>query len=147
MRVSKRFPIAVHALLLISRFGEAQRVTSDFVAKSTGTNAVTIRNIFLELKSKGIIDSSAGKNGGVTLARKLGDITLWDIYCAVETDETDEIFKFHEGSDRCPVGKNIYGLMRPYVDNAISAMKTELERVSLDTLMKDLQRTLGEHDR
>jgi Rrf2 family protein len=141
MRVSKRFPIAVHTLLIISRFDGTDRATSNKIAQSTGANAVIIRNIFSALKKAGLINSTAGKKGGVCLARDTKDMTLWDIYRAVETDDIDEIFKFHEGSETCVVGKNIYQLMLPHIGDALNAMKAELDVVSLDTLICEL----GDH--
>lgn len=47
MRVSKRFPLAVHCLLFVAVLSPQKRVTSKLVAESTGSNPVTVRNIFL----------------------------------------------------------------------------------------------------
>ena len=138
MRVSKKFPIAVHALLIMAQFGGTDKTTSAHIAQSTGANAVVIRNIFGELKNSGLIEATAGKKGGARLAKKAADISLWDVYRAVETDSVDEIFKFHEGSNRCPVGKNIYQLMHPHMNDALRAMREELAQVSLETLQNEL---------
>lgn len=142
MRVSKRFPIAVHALLIMARFSGTDKATSAQIAQSTGANAVIIRNLFGALKQNGLIEASAGKSGGVILARKPEDISLWDVYSAVETDRVDEVFKFHEGSGACPVGQNIYQLMLPHMDDALNAMKYELQKVSLAMLVSELKEML-----
>lgn len=142
MRVSKKFPIAVHSLLIMAQFEDTRKTTSAMIAQSTGANAVIIRNIFLSLKEHGLIQSATGKNGGVRLARASKDISLWDVYSAVETDDIDEIFKFHEGSSSCAVGKNIYGLMRPHMDDALAAMRRELQDISIDTLRAELREML-----
>ncbi|MCD7743807.1 MAG: Rrf2 family transcriptional regulator [Lachnospiraceae bacterium] len=139
MRVSKRFPLAVHALLFVAVLSPGKRVTSTLVAESTGTNAVTVRNLFLELSDSGLLIATAGKNGGVQLAREPKTITLWDIYQAVETPNVDEIFKMYEGSDPCPVGKNFYQILHPHMASAVDAMKSSLEQVTLETLKEELQ--------
>lgn len=144
MRVSKKFPIAVHSLLIMSRFENTEKATSAVIAQSTGANAVIIRNIFISLKEHGLIQSATGKNGGVCLARDARDISLWDVYNAVETDDIDEIFKFHEGSGSCAVGKNIYQLMHPHMSDALAAMKNELQRVTIDTLQSELYEMLAD---
>lgn len=144
MRVSKKFPIAVHSLLIMAQFGNTEKATSAQIAQSTGANAVIIRNIFVALKAHGLIQSATGKNGGVCLARDGKDISLWDVYSAVETDDIDEIFKFHEGSGGCAVGKNIYQLMLPHMNDALRAMREELQRVSIDTLRSELYVMLAE---
>lgn len=145
LRVSKKFPIAVHSLLIIAQFEDTDKATSAQIAQSTGANAVTIRNLFIALKKKGLIASATGKNGGVRLARPPGEISLWDVYSAVETDDIDEIFKFHEGSGSCAVGKNIYQLMRPHMDDALGAMRKEMQDVSIATLIAELGAMLAEH--
>ena len=144
MRVSKRFPLAVHSLLFVTVLSPQKRVTSTLVAESTGANAVTVRNIFLELSDSGLLIATAGKNGGVQLAREPENITLWDIYQAVETPNVDEIFKMYEGSDACPVGKNFYQILYPHMADAVGAMKSSLEQVTLETLKGELQPLLKE---
>ncbi len=144
MRVSKRFPLAVHSLLFVAALSPRKRVTSTLVAESTGANAVTVRNLFLELSDSGLLVATAGKNGGVKLAREPEDITLWDIYQAVETPDADEIFKMYEGSDDCLVGRNFHQILRPHMVSAVNAMKEELERVTLKTLKEELQSLLKE---
>ncbi len=138
MRVSKRFPTAVHALLLIACLSPKQRVTSSVIAQSTGSNAVMIRNIFLKLSENGLLITAAGKNGGVHLGREPQDITLWDIYHAVETDNVDEIFKIYEGNGLCPVGKNVYHILLPHAESAVAAMKADMEKVTIATMLEEL---------
>ncbi|MCD8341709.1 MAG: Rrf2 family transcriptional regulator [Clostridiales bacterium] len=138
MRVSKKFPTAVHALLYVAVLSPKRRVTSTLVAESTGSNAVTIRNIFLDLSRNGLLTASAGKNGGVHLAKEPKDITLWDVYQAVETNDVEEMFKLHETDSDCPVGKNIYQLLYPHMLAAVTAMKGSMEQVTLGTLLDEL---------
>lgn len=144
MRVSKRFPLAVHALLFAAVLSPGKRVTSKLVAESTDTNAVTVRNLFLELAESGLLVASAGKNGGVHLAREPKDITLWDIYQAVETNNVEEIFKIYEGNDTCPVGKNFYQVLYPHMASAVEAMKASMEQVTLETLIDELRCLLND---
>ncbi|MCD8366661.1 MAG: Rrf2 family transcriptional regulator [Clostridiales bacterium] len=138
MRVSKKFPTAVHALLYVAVLSPKRRVTSTLVAESTGSNAVTIRNIFLDLSRKGLLTASAGKNGGVHLAKEPKDITLWGVYQAVETNDVEEMFKLHKTDSDCPVGKNIYQLLYPHMLAAVTAMKGSMEQVTLGTLLDEL---------
>lgn len=144
MRVSKRFPLAVHSLLFVAVLSPKKRVTSALVSESTGTNAVTVRNIFLDLSHNGLLIASAGKNGGVHLAKEPKDITLWDIYQAVETKDVDEIFTTYEGCSDCPVGQNFYQILYPHMKSAIDAMKMDMEKVTLETLMGELKCRLKE---
>lgn len=139
MRVSKRFPMAIHSLLYVAILSPQMRITSSLVADSIGSNPVIVRNLFLDLSKNGLIITSAGKNGGVTLAKEPKDISLWDIYEAVETNNVEEIFKIYEGNSDCPVGKNIYQLLYPHMESAIDAMKANMEQVTIDSLLNELK--------
>ncbi len=44
-----------------------------------------LEQILIQLKNSGLIISRRGPGGGFELARPGEEITLWDIYCAVET--------------------------------------------------------------
>ncbi|KPU43534.1 putative HTH-type transcriptional regulator YwnA [Oxobacter pfennigii] len=140
MRVSTQFPIAFHALMMIACFKDT-RVTSEMVAGSAGCNAVTIRNIFSKLKKADLLSVKAG-TGGTALGKPAEDITLWDIYAAVESDSADEIFKIHsKTSGSCPIGSNVRGLLSPHLDSAVAAMKAELSKVTLGQLIDELNPT------
>ncbi len=138
MRVSKRFPTAVHALLFVAVLSPKRRVTSSLVAESAGSNPVIIRNIFQDLTRCGLIAAVPGKNGRVVLAKDAKDITLWDIYQAVETESVEEIFKIHDEDSESPIGKNFYRILYPHMESAVSAMKASMEQVTLETLREEL---------
>lgn len=91
MQISTKFTIAVHLLTAVAYFSESQKVTSDFLAGSIGSNPVIIRNIMGQLKEAGLIDIKRGP-GGVTLEKKLTDISFLDIYKAVETNSEEVLF-------------------------------------------------------
>ncbi len=144
MRVSKRFPLAVHSLLFVAVLSPEKRVTSTLVAESTESNPVIVRNIFLKLSESGLLIAAPGKNGGVHLAREPKDITLWDIYRAVETNDVDEIFKLQESTNEGFVAKNFYQILYPHMASAVDAMKADMEKVTLETLIDELRTLLKE---
>lgn len=151
MRVSTLFPLAVHSLVVISIFtGEAeipedlkgsfpkQRVSSSFIAGSTGSNPVIIRGILGQLKKSGYIHVAKGR-GGTSLSMPPHMITLWDVYSAVECTNISEVFKIHpNASPFCPIGGNISCVLSPYFEKAFSAMESELLKVNIQDVTKDL---------
>ena len=138
MRISTKFPVAVHSMIMIAALSDKEKVNSDKISESTGVNAVIIRTIFKSLKQANLILVSPGP-GGTTLARDPDDITLWDILTAVEKMETEDIFKFHKNvSEHCPVGSNIYGLLSTHLDDVIDSSKSVLSNVTLAMLLNDL---------
>lgn len=108
MQISTKFTIAIHILTATEYFSSENKITSDFLAGSTGTNPVIIRNIMAQLKDAGLIAVKRGP-GGMTLARPLAKITFLDVYQAVETNSGEELFRFHERPHPdCPVGRNLH---------------------------------------
>ena len=107
MKITSRFTVAVHTLLTIYYFGEKNKVTSDFIAQSVCVNPVVIRRTLLSLKAAGMVEVKAG-SGGASIVKDLQDITLYDVYRAVDSVEGD-LFHFHENPNpACPVGRNIH---------------------------------------
>lgn len=105
MKVTSKFTIAVHTMLVIAYFFDKAKVTSDFIPYSVGVNSVIIRRILLDLKVSGLIAVTAGA-GGASILKKTKEITLLDIYKAVIGDGED-FFSFHSNPNpACPVGKN-----------------------------------------
>ena len=75
MKISSKFTVAVHTLLCIYRFKKEYKVTSDFIAGSTGVNPVIIRRTLISLKAAGLVNVAAG-TGGAELAVKPEDLTF-----------------------------------------------------------------------
>ena len=93
MQFSSRLTIAAHILLCIETFKDDCKVTSSFLAGSINTNPVIVRNILGLLSSAGIVEIKAGV-GGAYLAKSPNEITLLDIFKAVEKEES--LFNFHQ---------------------------------------------------
>ena len=141
MKISVRFTAAVHTLLCILYFEKDYRVTSDFIAASTGVNAVIIRKILLQLQKAGLVETAAGV-GGSRLMKKPDRIDLLAVYNAVnEDDEKRTIFNFHPSPNaQCPLGKNIHRVLDPVLDNAQKTMETELKKTTLSDLLLRLNK-------
>lgn len=137
MKITSRFTVAVHTLLVIYNFSQTTKVTSDFIAASVQVNPVVIRRTLLSLKAAGMVDVKAG-SGGASIVKDLRDITLYDVYKAVDSMDGD-MFHFHENPNpACPVGRNIHAVLDAHLADAQAAMENELKKVTLLDLTKDL---------
>ncbi|NPC84472.1 Rrf2 family transcriptional regulator, partial [Pyxidicoccus fallax] len=61
-------------------------LTSESMARSIQTNPVVVRRLLRDLARAGLVETKRGVGGGVSLARSAEDITLRDVYEAVEED-------------------------------------------------------------
>ena len=135
MQFSSRLTIATHILLCIETFKDDYKGTSNFLAGSINTNPVIVRNILGLLSSAGIVEIKAGV-GGASLAKSPNEITLLDIFKAVEKEES--LFHFHENPNpQCPVGRTVHSVMDGKLDNIQSAMENEMAKITLKQLVKE----------
>ncbi len=134
---NSRVTIAVHALTwmaLAARRGQPV-MTSDEVAASVNTNAVIIRRSLGDLRGKGLVEVRHGAGAGWSLAREPAEITLLDVYDAVEPGP---LFALHhsEPNLRCPVGKGI----RPALTTIYGGVEDVLRRELAQTTIADVLR-------
>lgn len=133
MQISSRFTIAVHVLTCIDYFHDKCAITSEFLASSVGVNPVVIRQIILQLKTAGLVEVQRGK-GGINLLRSLNDITLYDVYEAVESVK-GKLFRFHENPNSdCPVGKNIHAMLDENLAEIQEALESKMKAVTLGAI-------------
>ncbi|AEF86044.1 RRF2 family protein [Treponema primitia ZAS-2] len=138
MRINTKCSTAIHILLMIYVVAPHRKVTSDYLAASVGRNPVEIRKIFGGLKEAGLIDVLRG-NGGVALKRELKDITLLDIYAAVDNSALNELLGVHTNvSQKCPVGRNIHTLLMEPREKIGDAVKQTMSTITLEDLLNRL---------
>ncbi|UJF36341.1 Rrf2 family transcriptional regulator [Paenibacillus hexagrammi] len=132
-QISTRFSIAVHILSLIAV--SPNECTGDFIAGSVNTNPVIIRRIMGMLKKAGLVEVRPGV-GGASLLQSPEEITLLDVYHAVNVIEDNQLFRLHEDPNiRCPVGRNIEAALQTELSEAQAAMENRLAQTKLADLI------------
>lgn len=141
MQFSSRLTIAAHILLCIEIFKDDYKVTSNFLAGSINTNPVIVRNILGLLSSAGIVEIKSGV-GGASLAKSPNEITLLDIFKAVEKEES--LFHFHENPNlQCSVGRTVHSVMDGKLENIQSAMENEMAKITLNQLVEETKEKIS----
>ncbi|ASA20865.1 Rrf2 family transcriptional regulator [Paenibacillus donghaensis] len=137
MNISTRFAVAIHILTLIDSNKEG-RSTSEWIAGSVNTNPVVIRRITGMLSKAGLVDVRPGI-AGARLTRKTEEVTLLQIYKAVNAVEANSLFSVHEHPNpACPVGRNIAGAIVPVFSLAQHAMEKVLQEVTLAQIVESI---------
>lgn len=136
MQFSSRLPIAVHILLAIVEFEGKEKTTSTFLAGSVNVNPVIIRNTLGQLKTAGLVKVKSGE-GGASIAKDPKDISLMEVFDAVEKDEA--LFHFHENPNpECPVGKNVHAVLDSRLLSIQEAMREKMKSITLQDLIDDM---------
>ncbi len=144
MQISSRFTVALHIFTCVDAFKDEYKVTSDFLASSINTNPVIVRRLLAKLKKAGLIKVARGP-GGIEVTRPLSEISLLDVYEAIETENKTDIFRFHESPNpKCPVGRNIHNLLDGKLTAILTAMKNEMRKYTIADLSSELHELLKE---
>jgi Rrf2 family protein len=129
MATSTRFAVGVHLLTALAA-NPGKVLRSEDVADSANTNPVVVRRLFSLMTAAGLIRARLGPGGGFELARPASDVTLRDVFAALESGK---LFTEHRSppSASCPVGANILPVLREATAPAVEALREELARTTI----------------
>jgi Rrf2 family protein len=127
---------AVQMLCVIAWRG-GKGANSELLAKSLNTNPVVVRRILKTLENHGLVKVRPGRHGGVELLRSPADITLEDVYKAVEPDGA--LFALRErGNQRCPVNNAMIRTLPSLFGTADAAVDNVLRRTKIASLVEKI---------
>lgn len=86
------------------------------------------------LKKVGLVDVRPGV-GGASLLKDPSQITLLDVYRAVNATEENQLFRIHDPNFACPVGRNIEQVLQAELKDAQSVLEQRLAQTTLDQLI------------
>ncbi len=136
MTHNSKLAVSVHLLAYLA-FKGGQPVSSPELASSVDTNPVVARRLLSALRRARLVSAQKGATGGFTLASAPANITLLDIYRAVEPKVSLGLQNFSP-SEKCPVGARIYSILEAAFFKAQTAMEGELQRITLADIEKQL---------
>ena len=134
--VNTQFSIAVHVLAGIS--SRDGLVTSEALAESVNTNPVFVKRILAKLSKAALIRTVAGKSGGCALAKKAKDITLLDVYAAVQAPKA---FAIHEYAVNrgCEISSNIKPVLGKVLVGAQTSFEKELKKTTIADVLRKIK--------
>lgn len=100
MSYSIAFSQALEIITYINAKSEEQKyqyLSIQKIADSLSVPVPSVKKISVILKKSGLLDSKTGTTGGLKLQKKIDDITLYDVFYAIEMD--NPVFKFHTDFD------------------------------------------------
>lgn len=136
MPSSSRFATAIHMMTLMAH-SDDECITSEDIARSVNTNAVVIRRLICAMSESGLLISQTGPCGGSKLSRSPNEITLLEIYRAVEGGT---LFALHrqKPNHHCFVGKNIEAVLQEIQTQMDGAVEEVLSRITLEKVLQSV---------
>ncbi|WP_061291700.1 Rrf2 family transcriptional regulator [Herbidospora cretacea] len=139
MSANSRLTIAAHVLTWMAMDQESGRVaTSDRIAESVQTNPVVIRRYLGELRAAGLVEARRGAGAGWRLTREPAEVTLLDVYRAVEDGP---LFAMHATPPNlgCPVGSGIRPALGEVYAGVEERLRAQLAATTIADLLNDIR--------
>jgi len=135
MRVSTRFSDSVHILAFIEVYSKT-KLTSETIASSIETSPVVVRSLMGVLREAGLKETKKG-SAEPKLSRPTNEITLLDVYLAVEGDR--QLFTLDTSTNpECIVGGNIQKVLGSYYEDAKMAALRKFNNVTLQDIIETI---------
>ncbi|WP_133016527.1 RrF2 family transcriptional regulator [Clostridium cuniculi] len=139
MKISKSFEQGIYVLLMLGLQKDNQSVKSNVMSKILKVSDSYLKKILRKLVLADLVISSASKDGGFQLKKSLNQITLYDVYKAIETegikyeisDLAEHIFNDDEHT------KQSKKKVMDTIDLGVNAFNSELSSVYLSELLME----------
>lgn len=138
MTITSCFALAAHAAALLAHAGD-DGATSDHLAESASTHPARVRRVLAPLVRAGLVVGREGGGGGYVLARRPADITLAELFTALDEGP---VLRLHPQAPnaRCPVGAGIMSALEDLEGEVGEAVQTALGRRTVAWLASRVMR-------
>ena len=105
MPSNSKFAVAIHTAGMLA-YGDCMPMTSESIAQSVKTNPVVVRRVIGLLTKRGLVTVRKGQGGGASLTKPAEEITLDEIYVAVQPGPLLQA-PLLGAKHQCPIGRHI----------------------------------------
>lgn len=137
MATNTQFAIAVHLMAALG-YRAGEEIPSAALAKSINTSASFVRRVLAKLSKARLVATATGKGGCCWLARDPAQVTLRDIYRAVEPPRVFALHHYPELKS-CPVSCHIKDALKRAQDAAQDSMERSLRAITLAQVIDGLK--------
>ena len=116
-----------------------EEINSTVIAGSVNTSPSFVRRVLAKLSRGGLVETATGKKGACWLARPPRDISLLEIYRAVDAPKAFAIHQYPV-EKRCTVSCNIKSALGRVLNETQQAVEQRLSRISLAQVIADLRK-------
>lgn len=134
--VNQQFTFAVHIMTALGFSDEV--MDSQTLAESVNTNPVVVRRLLLALRRAKLVETYTGKHGGAKLLKKPEQVSLLQIYDAVQPHPLIAINE-RKASRHCRVSCNMKEIMSGVAGGAEEAVRRHLRGITLQSLLRKVR--------
>ena len=129
-----QFSIAVHILVGVTKY---EHVNTAQLAQSVNTNPIFIKRMVGKLAKSGLLIASRGRNGGNRLVREAKDISLLDVYRAVNAPSLFAIHQYEKVTS-CSISSNIQQALTDVRSEVQNEVEQKLSQISIQDMLDDI---------
>lgn len=130
---------SVYAIFLLSLLPDRAVLPGEAISQQLGASTSYFQKLLRKLVSADLITSVSGVKGGFRLKKKLEDIRIYDVYLAIEGQQTlysssgtlNDMLELHEEDHCC--------LLTDLMQEAETAWKSVLKRATLADIAIEMQ--------
>jgi Rrf2 family protein len=138
MANNTQFSIAVHIMAGLA-CGCDKGVTSSHLAMSVNTSPSFVRRVLAKLSKAGLVETATGKAGSCWLAKDARNVSLLEIYEAVDAPKAFSIHSYTE-QKVCTVSCHIKAALEKALAKTQKAMEASLNETSLAQIVSEVQK-------
>ena len=138
MAANTQFSIAAHIMACLGQ-APGEEVNSSAIAGSVNTSSSFVRRILAKLSKADLVKTTTGKGGACWLARRASDVSLLEIYRAIDAPKAFAIHQYPI-EKRCPVSCHIKSALARVLNESQAALEQRLSRISLAQVIADLRK-------
>lgn len=139
-----QFAVAVHLMAVLGCHGAAPKtdgvapITSSYLASSVNATPSFVRRVLAVLARAGLVKTVRGPSGSCSLQKNPKEITMLDIYRAVEGPK---VFALHSypPEEKCSVSCEMKKVMTRLLTHAQDGMEERLESQTLADFVAQLK--------
>jgi Rrf2 family protein len=137
MAVNTQFAIAIHLMACLAH-QRGKDIKSGNLALSVNTSPSFVRRVLAKLSKAGLVETATGKTGACWLAREAKNISLLDIYEAVDAPKAFSIHNYAEQKE-CTISCHIKMALEKALAKTQQAMEASLAEISLAQILSDMK--------
>lgn len=131
---------SIYILLILGRIPNEHAITSDDISARLRLSPSYLKKLMKLLVHEGLLISSTGKNGGFSLAKPLSEITLSNVFDAIEgrgalyndTDLISNLTGENNNSKKCSI--------KLVMDTIENDWRSQLKQVTLQQLEEEIMK-------
>lgn len=141
MRISAKGRYALAAMTNMARnYESGEYITVISISEKLGISKIYLEQVFSLLKRGGLVTSVKGAQGGYLLTRKPGQITAYDVLCAVELTLFEKVEETVSSKAR-EIDTAMKALVFDTLDEAVKAL---LQKITLSDLVSEAEKHKNE---